>query len=925
MNFKLAFLRFIRGGSKLGFSTAVVTVIQTTLVITYAVLPIVESQAVVQKVDNFANSDKWLVVNLGDPSKLNNSAISQIAKNNLAKFSDDEPKHFIAYRPVSDQQSGRYQLVGSDQLEAEVELVSGRLPKACTTEICEVIIVNKTGLTNIPTGFVVVGEANFVNSSPINPVVESDTPVLLSSQLAEITTLPNFTGFPGTEVWATPLTGEQIKTFGLTNFLNTTNEVANSLALETGQLQLIAPLNALEKTKAQIGVLFNRIVSLELAVCLIGLFTIYLTASSQRTNNASFINAAIRLQPAKISTWRINAFLAGIAATIGTAVGLAIGTISFNLFRSGVEPLQIEFNTLLVVYVSSILVITSALTIKGRNRVVLGGLAIVSWTLFILQNNLQPQIAGISLVAAVLAGGYFIVVNRYFRSKFLKNIFLSNRSGMLATVLVVSFLTTSLLSAVTYLNSLERNAVDNAIFKSPTSTRITMGGEALPMQNNSFSDYENYSASGKVFPIRKVSTTYFQNVLNSFPTQLIGLDAEVWNYVPDITNQTKINLKQSGQLLTGNSAVIGIDIANSKQISLQLSGLNEHTYFSAWVLNDRSESVQIIFVNQESEFVGELPTNVKSLIGFQVTENADFKSRREHAVGEGDNSLQAPTGTIQVTNVLVDGQQSISEAQLSGNYNVLTGPAYFSLVEPSGVIPAIIDSQTAAQIENKDLQLRISNDHSISLKAVEVTPRLPTVPMRFALIDYDALTRELAAKSPELLRVSELWLSNEINPEVRADQELYGLTVLNQTNIQADNFSPTNSTWTVRGIYLLVLSAGLLYLIALLFISNSVFRNTQLFGWQASGLKIKKIQRNLVIRILSYVSGAIAIAVLTTWTLLPRYIEQLAFDINGDVAAPPLVTMFNFAQIIQIALLLWITGFVVLATNARIQTRKIGV
>jgi hypothetical protein len=287
--------------------------------------------------------------------------------------------------------------------------------------------------------------------------------------------------------------------------------------------------------------------------------------------------------------------------------------------------------------------------------------------------------------------------------------------------------------------------------------------------------------------------------------------------------------------------------------------------------------------------------------------------------------LQAPTGTIQVTNVLVDGQQSISEAQLSGNYNVLTGPAYFSLVEPSGVIPAIIDSQTAAQIENKDLQLRISNDHSISLKAVEVTPRLPTVPMRFALIDYDALTRELAAKSPELLRVSELWLSNEINPEVRADQELYGLTVLNQTNIQADNFSPTNSTWTVRGIYLLILSAGLLYLIALLFISNSVFRNTQLFGWQASGLKIKKIQRNLVIRILSYVSGAIAIAVLTTWTLLPRYIEQLAFDINGDVAAPPLVTMFNFAQIIQIALLLWITGFVVLATNARIQTRKIGV
>jgi hypothetical protein len=451
-----------------------------------------------------------------------------------------------------------------------------------------------------------------------------------------------------------------------------------------------------------------------------------------------------------------------------------------------------------------------------------------------------------------------------------------------------------------------------------------MGGEALPMQNNSFADYAKYSSGGEVVSVRKVSTTFQENAIKSFPTQLIGMNPKVWNFVPDITKQTGFDLSNTSELLPNQDSEFGLKISGAKKISALVTGLNEHTTLSIWLFNNRSESAQVELVQTGNNFEANLPNDAISLLGFQITELPDFKSRREHAVGEGINALPVPAGNIQISGVKLDGVAPVEQINVNSEYSVFNGPQYFSLIPKVDSIKAVVDPETADAAKDRQIQLKITNQYSIPIDVVAVANRLPTVPMRFALVNDTSLTQVLATRNPELLNVTEVWLQNKLVPNLSKDKELYGLTIFDQALIKQENFSPTNSVWTLRGILLLIASAFVLFALVLWFTANRVFGNPQIFGWEASGKSKKKLQQKLVWRLLLTIGSSLVVATLSSWLLIPFYIEKLSFDINGDVAAPPLVTVFNWQTTGIVVLSLIIFSLLLLNFRAKFQSEKQG-
>ena len=895
VNLQIVWRRFIRRGTRLGLAAVFIATVQATLIITNSSLPLVQSQAVAQQIEKLPNIDSWISINLGDATQLGNPKIDQLAKTNLKKFDEISPAHFITFRPISDEASGRYQFVGVDSISSEVQLETGVLPTKCDVQVCEVFVVNQQGLTNVPTNFKIVGSGKLNENSPIFKTVESDISLLITASAVSALNVESTKGFPGSENWAIKITESQIANLGLASFLETATEINNELNLENGLLKLESPSGQLEKTRSQISVLYNRIISLELVTCLIGSFGILLVAIANRKRNSEFVSSAKRLAPAKVSKIKIDFITASLVTGFGLILGHLAGYVIFSLLTQQVSTFKLDLTSFLVIASTSVLLLFSGLAEELKIQLISFIGALVIWLTYIRNSDLEFSITLIGLVAAIVTYLLIFQLFRFIKNKPVKNIILSNRNSVIALVSLTAFLVTSLLSALIYLNTLEQNAVENAIYKSPTNTRITMGGEAQPMQFNSFSDYQKLSGGGQVFGVTKVAASFQENIVTSFPTQIIGVDNSVWEFAPNISTQTNIDLKNASRLIPHDSAEIGLATTGGGNLSVLASGVNEFTSLSAWFINDRLESFQLELTQSESEFTAQLPENSTRLIGFQLTELPDYKSRREHAVNEGKNALPVPTGDLTISNLTLNNNPVADFNSLNINYSLINGPAYFSLTQSPNVIPAIVDPLTFSAAKDNQVQLKITPLSVITLRIVGVSNNLPTMQTRFALIDQTALLGYLAAKNPELVKISELWLTNNLTSTSDLSERLYGLTIYDQEVLITENFSPTNASWTVRGIQLLIASSLFMYLLLFWLVLKNIFTDNQVSGWVMSGSsKWPFLKRtNIYLNLFTFLSFIVALVI--SLVLTPIYIEKLAFDINGVIASPALAVASSWS------------------------------
>ena len=838
--------------------------------------------------------------------------INNLVTSELAKIESNQPRHSIIFRPISDEFHGRFQLIGTDQIDAEVNLISGRNPGTCDSINCEVVVVNPEGLTSTPPGFEIVGEAKVSPSSSLLKSIEPQTPLLITSDLSETLKLKPVEGYPGSELWAVPISKQAVAKKGLTNYLDSLNNTDQLLGLESTRLLIDGPIGKLEETKSQIKVLSNRIISLELTISLIASFSIFVIALASRKSNLSFVKSINRISPNLISKKGFIGSLALIVSVFGTVFGIVAGAV-FSLFIYRQINFQyVNLQLLTLIFSTSFLAIISGFIEKSQLRIFLVFLTILFWILFANVLNLDLWLSLIPVVISFVFLVFNEFANRKFSSEIAKNIYLSKSSQFITLGVVSALLISTLFSAVTYLSSLNRNVIDSATFESPTATRITMSSESQPMQHNSFADYKKHADGADVFGVRKLSTTFFVNAANSFPTQLVGVDPKVWNFVPDVSDQTGLNLKKTDTLLPSSNSSLGIDLEGKKTLSVAVSGLNIYTNLGIWVLNDRMESIQIPLSLSNQQLVANLPDNVMNLLGFQITEMSDYKDRRDHAVGEGKNALPAPSGTLSISNLELDGT-SVDFSQISNvEYSVINGPIYFSLVEKPQSIPVVVDSKTNTLNQKNNLQLRVTGESYIELQIVGVANNLPTVPMQFALVNDKVLTQYLAAVSPELLHINEVWISRNLSPNLTSDKELYGLTVFSQSELINKFQTPTNAEWSKKALILICLIAFLLLVLVLFFAATEIFKDDQFVGWYASGQSIKHLAKIIDNKIFVLLSYAVLISgILGAW-LIRFYVERISYNINGDIAYPKLITHFDIkSQIIVLIIFASITLLII--------------
>lgn len=890
---QLAALRIFRKRSKLSIAIAIISVIQTSVFITSISIPKVESEAVEQTVAELSQSDKWLNINLGDSTKLGEQKINNLVINELAKLEKNQPRHAIVFRPISDEFHGRFQLIGTQQIESEATLVSGRLPKKCDTSVCEVVVVNPDGLSSTPAGFEVVGIARVSENSSLLKAIEPQTPLIITSDLTHILNLKSVEGYPGSELWAVEISKQGVSKLGLTEYLDSLNETDQLIGLESTRLLVDGPIGKLEETKSQVQVLSNRILSLEITICLIAGFSIFVITLASRKSNDEFFKSINRISPGLIVKEKFIGALALIICVLGSAFGLIFSLVVTWLLYQQVNFQYLNSQLFLLFGFTAFLLIIAGLVEKQKFKTITVLIALLPLTYFLISKKLDLWLSIIPICSAFTFLLLNQLISRKFRNQVAKNFYLSKKSQFITLGIVSALLISTLFSSITYLSSLNRNVLDSATFESPTATRITMSSESQPMQHNSFADYREFANNAEVFGVRKLSATYFLNSVSSFSTQLVGVNPKVWNFTPEISDQTRIDLKTSSKLLPNSNTDLGIDVRNKKELSVQVTGLHPFTTLSPWVLSDRLESKQISMQANGKKLTALLPENSTSLLGFQVTELPDYKDRRDHAVGEGKNALPAPSGNLTISNLEIDGTNVNFSQIIDFEYSVINGPIYMSLVTKPSAIPAIIDATTNGLKQTNKIQLRVTGESYIELEVVGVSNNLPTVPMQFALVNDSVLTQYLAAVSPELLHINEVWITNDLSKSLSNDKELYGLTVFNQNELINKFQSPTNAKWSTRALILICLIALLLYLLILLFIASEIFKDEQFIGWYSAGNPISDLVKVVANKTIVIISSATLISgILGTW-LVRFYIETIAYNINGKIAYPKLITHFD--------------------------------
>ena len=283
-------------------------------------------------------------------------------------------------------------------------------------------------------------------------------------------------------------------------------------------------------------------------------------------------------------------------------------------------------------------------------------------------------------------------------------------------------------------------------------------------------------------------------------------------------------------------------------------------------------------------------------------------------MGEGINALPAPEGSLTIADVVIGDSPTELNQIKNIKYSVINGPVYLTLVQEIQDLPALIDAQTASQISDKQLRLKVSNEHSISLKEVGVVNQLPTVPMRFAIVNPEVLTQYLASTTPELLRISEVWITDHLDDSKLSNDSLNGLKVIDQKTLIDTNLTPSNAKWSTTALIFIVTLSGFLLILLSQFIVLNIAKDRQIKGWQASGQSIKYLRQKISIRIFIQALISIISATFISYIFIGEYIMQVAFDINGNVAYPPLVVDFKPISLLLIVVLFLITTAVITRT-----------
>jgi hypothetical protein len=257
----------------------------------------------------------------------------------LAGVTREKPLPVVQYKLLRIE-GGLINLAGMDGLDRSVRLSSGRLPRECSPERCEVVQVG--GETQIPSApglrFVKVGEGVLTSPVPFGQLPgasaarigesfgpEQEPPFVLAEGFDQLASLPALSGFYRTYAWVVPLDPAQIHPWEIDGFLSSVTRARATLKSESLFLDVAAPTDELAAARSTGEVAGRRLLLIGgQAAALLLAFALLAATSMRRDTQAAWQ----RLTWRGAGRWQLllmSGVEAGTAALLGAVCGWALG------------------------------------------------------------------------------------------------------------------------------------------------------------------------------------------------------------------------------------------------------------------------------------------------------------------------------------------------------------------------------------------------------------------------------------------------------------------------------------------------------------------------------------------------------------------------------------------------------------------------
>ncbi len=188
------------------------------------------------------------------------SSVEQTARRILAGVTEREPVHVVQYKTLENGGS-TFALSGIDGAGRFLSLKSGRAPRTCRPERCEVVIAGGSGRVPVVDGvrIVVVGRGDISSPVPFSRLLgtraaavgdfvgRGRAPVFMVAEGARtVGALPALSSLYRSDVWIAPLDEGDVRPWNLDGLRERLRKAAAAIALEPDQYDLASPVPQLD-------------------------------------------------------------------------------------------------------------------------------------------------------------------------------------------------------------------------------------------------------------------------------------------------------------------------------------------------------------------------------------------------------------------------------------------------------------------------------------------------------------------------------------------------------------------------------------------------------------------------------------------------------------------------------------------------------
>lgn len=939
-------LRHLRG--RWALLAAGIALVVAVPVITSAMSAQVSAQTIRRTISSLDLADRSLLVNQDGGSALRIGSHQRndvIVRRELARLTSAPVLRELLFRQLT-AAGATFYLGAADQLGSAAHVLAGRLPRSCTPQHCETVVLGadtarlRHGLAQL--GVVVVGRIERTNPLLAGGSFDPGRlPVVLGGDVDAMARLAKLLLFGRNYEWVAPVDPSRVVSLGTAGYVARAAAIDATLSRTVGgtsfvrpDAQLLAAQQRADTSTRRFGLLGGFA-----AVLLLGFAVV--AAIGLRREGRLLGSVLARRGATSTQVVAVTVVEVVIGAVTGVAAGLLIGAVvaATRAGQTGRGPLAAAGHAVatsvpsvaLLALAAAVVAVAVLLWADAQARAVwrlLDLLALACLGAAVLATDRgaasgaagDPLIVALPVLASVVAG---LLAARVWAplarlaERLLPRRSIAARMALLGavrrplrSVATVAFLTAATASVVfagAYRATLLANDADQAAYQVPLDAVIGGSDTALvpPVRGSEF------GPGAAAYAVRRTSAgiTRLAGVVDSTPT--LAVDAAALAHVRDWARTT-------GSSKPGAAVARALQVATpprpelpagTTRIAFAQRGFDPNSVVRLWLGADAGQEVTVGLEHRGERLVATVPAGARTVIGLGVDESFDFATHRAHAVGEGNTDQPSLAGTLHLGAVYANGRRLAwnwtSWGSLRGH--VTATAAAFTLgykiagtaviANPGAAalaglqVPVAVDPQTASNAHGGTLQLSIDATTTLAARIVAVLPRLPTVNGPFILADRAVYTAALDLREPGG-NPTEYWVSAPVAALDRtlAGPRFHDLAVQRRDSIQAGlEADPIG-----RGARDLLMIVALLALavaavaLVLLVIGERRDGAGELYAWEADGTRPATLRRMLAVRMLAVAAVGIPVGVVAGLLVARAGATLVAVDASGSSPTPPL-------------------------------------